>query len=483
MPESQLQAAKAGHPHMLGRKGSGFQVHAMRWGMLFLFGFLTLVNAILWISFAPISSIAGRYYGVSQTMINLLSLLFMALYLPASLLSTWVFNHYGLRTGLWFASLLNFLSGAARYFSASDDASSRTHGFAIVVIGQVLGAMAQPFFLNSPAKLASEWFAVRERDIATTIASMCNPLGIAVGQVLPSIIVTDSGGMPLMLLVEWGLCGLSSLLALLFRKHPPTPPSFSASSRTLLKERRPESEGFLDSHFVEEFRVLRDDPHFWKLTLGFGLGLAMFNGTTTVIEQLIKPAGYTSSDAGLFGGLVIGGGFLGSAIVAPIMDKTKAYIPIVRTGVLLASAASVFLVLMLRPGQTALLATAFGLLGGGMMPLLPASFELAVETTFPISEETSGGVLVLAGNILGVGTVFLMDYLIQLRPDYTGVLTPCNIFIVVITLFSAMAMFSFKGDYKRLMTEHLGDSLHHSSVNDHSGKSNLHDPLMSVVAE
>ena len=52
-----------------------------------------------------------------------------------------------------------------------------------VLVGQLLGGLAQPFFTNSPAKLAGEWFPTSERNLATTIASMCNPLGIALGQV------------------------------------------------------------------------------------------------------------------------------------------------------------------------------------------------------------------------------------------------------------------------------------------------------------
>lgn len=36
------------------------------------------------------------------------------------------------------------------------------------------------------------------------------------------------------------------------------------------------------------------DREFLKLLFGFGLGLGIFNGLTTVIEQLVKPCGYTS---------------------------------------------------------------------------------------------------------------------------------------------------------------------------------------------
>ncbi len=53
--------------------------------------------------------------------------------------------------------------------------------------------------------------------------------------------------------------------------------------------------------------------------------------------------------------------------------------------------------LVLRPGQSTGVAIAFGVLGFAMMPLLPVSFESAVECTYPVNEETSSGMLMLAG--------------------------------------------------------------------------------------
>ncbi len=49
---------------------------------------------------------------------------------------------------------------------------------------QVLCGLGQPFFTNAPAKLATEWFGVKQRAVATTVGAMFNPIGIALGQVL-----------------------------------------------------------------------------------------------------------------------------------------------------------------------------------------------------------------------------------------------------------------------------------------------------------
>jgi len=50
--------------------------------MLLIFSFLTATNAILWISFAPIQKQAATFYNTTNTGIDILSISFLALYLP-----------------------------------------------------------------------------------------------------------------------------------------------------------------------------------------------------------------------------------------------------------------------------------------------------------------------------------------------------------------------------------------------------------------
>lgn len=79
------------------------------------------------------------------------------------------------------------------------------------------------------------------------------------------------------------------------------------------------------------------------------------------------------------GALIIGGGLLGAAIAGPVLDKTHAYRPLLKLGVLVAAAGAIFFVIVLRPGQAKLVTASFGVLGFAMMPLLPITFETACE--------------------------------------------------------------------------------------------------------
>eukprot|EP01034_Spumella_vulgaris_P044068 gene44068-54760_t len=84
-------------------------------------------------------------------------------------------------------------------------------------MGQALAGLAQPTFLNLPPAVASIWFPIDERFFATTIGSVCSPIGNALGGLISSAIVIQSlksgssteytiHGMPELMLVEFIIC-------------------------------------------------------------------------------------------------------------------------------------------------------------------------------------------------------------------------------------------------------------------------------------
>ena len=61
--------------------------------------------------------------------------------------------------------------------------------FYIALIGQSLGAIANPVFLNTPSKIASIWFKPSSRTMATTLASVANILGNCLSEIVPVAMV------------------------------------------------------------------------------------------------------------------------------------------------------------------------------------------------------------------------------------------------------------------------------------------------------
>ena len=66
---------------------------------------------------------------------------------------------------------MNGIGGAIRILSGLNFIHKDSR-FLVVMIGQTLAALAQPFLLGSPTKLAAVWFGADERATANMIASL-----------------------------------------------------------------------------------------------------------------------------------------------------------------------------------------------------------------------------------------------------------------------------------------------------------------------
>ena len=525
--------------------------------MLFIFCVLTFTNAFLWIGFAPIVELTERYYNVSSTWVNLLSAIFMFMYIPGSYLSMYLITKYGLRCSITVGAVLNAVGGWIRYASVfvaqrSDTPSPMAYG--MLLVGQALPALAQPLFTNVPAKLAGDWFPNSERDVATVVAALFNPLGNAGGQVIPTLLVScvvasslssssvspsssmhdanhtnttgqvcptphDVLGMNTLLLVQATLATASAVWAIgWFRADPPTPPSRSAELRGLERERYELSPPSLrmsaTSTIRQHLSALLSDVEFRKLLVGFGLGLAVFNALLTVLAQLIRPlyentaagVNQASDDAGMYGGVLIGAGkswsgwgvgwrwwwgfflvqrcathvlffyvwatcivavfmvgrgggnnpgLVGAAIVGPILDCTHMYRPFLKGGFVMATAGCMFMLLQLSPNNQTMITIGMAAMGLSMMPLLPVGLETAVECTYPIPEEMSATMLMLVGNVVGLGFTYLMQWLISNQTVYDShvIFTNAGILLVSVVVFSTCVIGTFQGKYKRLEYE------------------------------
>ncbi len=66
-------------------RDQSYKVYPMRWLVLAVFMFINLTIQILWISYAPITGIAAKYYGVTDLQIGFLAMTFMIAFIPLSI--------------------------------------------------------------------------------------------------------------------------------------------------------------------------------------------------------------------------------------------------------------------------------------------------------------------------------------------------------------------------------------------------------------
>jgi hypothetical protein len=434
-----------------------------RWLVIFAFAISNALNAYLWISFAPISNIAASRFNVSVNSINWLSLSYMLLYAPGAVLSIFITERFGMKILLLTAASANCLAAIIRWLGVYGGSS----GFFIIMLGQCLAALAQPAYINAPARLSGDWFSQGEQATATVVASMSNVIGNALGSSLPSAFVSTPSDIDNTLL---GVAAISIVCLILtfylIREDAPLEPvSGAAAKRQLARKALLDTStndinnnSTIQSPVQEAFRIVKADfialltnRNFWPLLLGFGLGVAAFNAVLTLISQLLLPCGYGDDVAGYAGAAILGVGLVGAGISGVLLDMTQAFVPLLQAGIFFEFLAMIFLLSSFRTNAETILIIAFGISGFFLMPLLPLALENAAECTYPCAEDNSAALLLGIGNYLGVIAIFVLEAL-MLYPSVVScstVFTPSAGFLFALIAFSTILLALFRKDYRR----------------------------------
>lgn len=175
----------------MNRNEAEYVVYGMRWVALVVFIAAGISNAMVLLTWSPIADKASDYWDdLSITLINLLAVVFQALYLPGTMLASKSMHTSSLRQTMLLGGTLTALGCCTRWMGTMLYDSSHispTGSYVFVLLGTCLVALAQPFYLNMPSKIASTWFSVKERDVSTTLCSLANPLGSAMGSIIPAM--------------------------------------------------------------------------------------------------------------------------------------------------------------------------------------------------------------------------------------------------------------------------------------------------------
>ena len=389
---------------------SNFKVYGNRWIMLSVYMLMVAVNQLLWITFAPITGDATKYYGVSDLHIGILSMCFMIVYIVVSIPASWVIDKYGIRIGVGIGAVFTGIFGLLRGFAATD--------YNLLLLAQIGIAIGQPFILNAITKLAARWFPIEERATAAGLGTLAMYIGILAGMTLTPYLTIGSGinGM----LYIYGIISIftAAIFLVLIKEGPPTAPC------------RPDQEE--RSLVFDGFRqTLRTKDFIWLMVIFF-IGLGVFNSVTTWIEDIMRPRGFSATQAGITGGLMIIGGIIGALIIPLLSDHYKKRTPFI---IIALSGATIGLTGITFATSYWLLLASGMMLGFFLLSAGPIGFQYGAEITYPASEGTSNGMLLLMGQISGIAFIFGMD---SLKSSLTGSMTRSLIILIGLMFLSIL---------------------------------------------
>ena len=362
-----------------------YQVYGYRWVVLAVFMFVNVTVQILWISYASITGVAAEYYGVTDLQIGFLAMSFMIVYIPISIPASWAIDTHGIRKGIGFGAVILAVFGIIRGTWATD--------YTTVLMATIGIAISQPFFLNAYTTVAAKWFSIDERATVSGLATVATFIGIAIGMVVTPLLIVEYD-IPTTQLIYGIAAAISSVTFLLFAKEsPPTPPCPPE-----LEERALMLDG------LKQMLKIRD---VWYMLFIFLVGMGIFNGISTWIENIVRPRGFTFSQAGELGAFFLLGGILGAIVLPTLSDKFRKRKIFMLLGMALAIPG---LIGVTYANSYWLMVISILGLGFFMVGLAPVGYQYVAEITYPAPEGTSNGLLVLAGQV-SVVFVYAMEAL------------------------------------------------------------------------
>lgn len=359
------------------------QVYGYRWLVLLSFVLIAMMTQVLWITFAPITSAAANFYHTSDLMIGMLSMSFMVVFILMFLPAAWVIDTWGFKAAVGIGAILNAVFALTRGIFAAN--------FTVVFLSQVGIAVGQPFVIGAITKIAARWFPAKERATASGLGTLALYLGPLAAMLLSPYLYLRIG-LPRMLMAYGVATAVGALIFLIVaREHPPTPAG--RDERALM--------------FDGLKSMLRQRDFIFLLILFF-VGLGLFNSVSTWVEDIIRPRGFSISQAGLLGGLMLIGGIVGAVVIPLISDTLRRRKPFI-----------ILALVGLLPGLVGLtFATSYGLLllsgfvlGFFLLSAGPIGFQYGAEITHPAPEGTSNSLLLVMGQISGIIFILGMDAL------------------------------------------------------------------------
>ncbi|MET3194889.1 MFS transporter [Gottfriedia sp. OAE603] len=371
-----------------------------RWTVLISFASLAGISQMLWLNFAPLISYLKSHYNVSETDINWLLTVFPLIYILLSIHSGKVIDRKGYRYSILIGGIFMSVFACLRVFDSS---------FSILLIGQIGIAIGQPYILNAISRLVVDWFPKNQQATATGVGTVGMFIGMAFALATTPYLVNHFGFQQSLIIMAF--LTIISTLFFFFVGSP---------------NQTPVQETDIIPSFRNQFTLFKNKQFILLNIISF-LGLGVFNGLTSWIEQILKPYGVSSEQAGLVGGSLIIGGIIGSIIIPILSDLVGKRKPFILCTI-------IFPLLLTYPictrGHLPILLILGSMLGFFFLPAFPLLLSVTEELVGERQSGAATSLLLMAGNL---GAVIVIAAMQIVKGDHSTWIH--SVYFVLILLF------------------------------------------------
>ncbi|KAJ8472940.1 hypothetical protein ONZ51_g8182 [Trametes cubensis] len=430
-----------------GGSSTTYRLYKRRWIGLCALVLLNIASGMVLVWFGPIANDMVRDFGFTLSEVNWLGNVANVVYLPFSIIVPSLYGRLGIRGACYIGAILFVVSGWVRY-AGTKDSLSEGASYTLMVVGQVLAGTAVPIFQIVIPSYSQKWFDLKGRTTATMIMGISNPVGNALGQLIPPLVPTPKDSLLVMAIIFTAVAPAAFFVG----NAPPTPPTFAGSQKhpslgSLLRAMAGQTPR--DEY---TYMSMRQRIDFAIITVTFGVLVGVINAFTILSAQHFEPYGYSDTVSGLMGAILLLVGLIAAAITSPIYDRVLTHHLALSCKVLcpVLGACWIALIWEIKPHNTAVCFVLMGLIGGTGLTLLPAVIELAVELTR--NADGSSAMLWSSTNLFGLVFV-LVENALRAGPDASPPLNMRRARIFQAALVAAVITFVYLVEGKQTRRE------------------------------
>ena len=421
-----------------------------RWYVMIAYCLTVFANGFQWVTFSAIATKFSENYDTPSWKVNMFSLIYMIIYPFVCIPEGYLIDNYSTRLGIIIAAGTTLLGSGLKMLVNKDTS------LACCFVGQFFSGLFQPALLNSPGKIAANWFREDIRTVICTICCLADTVGIFVGFLWNMAFIDEDAPRDEYrdqvfnyILSEFILNVVFCLPAFfIFKDKPDIPPSPSQSDDNSKK-----------IGLVQSLKMLFTNIRFIYLLIATLFVVGYYDVMGTIINSLFEMYGITGNESNIIYAVSSVAGMLASLLISWLLDKYKKFklfmVILCISGTVL-QALFTFLMELAKSKDFSAYAVAlvlYTLVNIIVVPFYTIGMNYACEITYPVGESINGGIMMTMSQLSGIGGTFLCDHFINHNEDKPWI---SNVILLGFLAISCIFVFLFDEKLNRQEVDKAG---------------------------
>ena len=435
-----LKKSNSNEENALVKTEERYEETPYRWFIVVAYFLLTFANGLQWVTYSSCATNFGLAYNLKSWEVNMFSLIYMIQYPFVCIPEGYLVDAYSTRLGLIISAACT-LGGSAFKLLVNQKG-----GIAWSFVGQFFAGLFQPAILNSPGKIAANWFRENIRTLICTICCIADTIGILVGFVFHAMIIDpdiDIENNPeeykkdFASYIFWEF-----ILNVIFcvptfficKNKPDIPPSPSQ-----VEQEKP--------GLCESLKLLFTNIRFIFLLISTCFVVGYYCVYGTILNAYLAMYDISDHEASYIYAVSSAVGIVASIVISALLDKFKKFklfmIILVILGLVFQALFTLLLELSVdndKLNKFAIGMTLYTLVTAVLIPFYTIGMNYACEITYPVGESINGGIMMSMSQISGIVGTFGCD---ALMIDYADKKWASNILLLCFFVVASIFVFLF----------------------------------------